>query len=376
MILDDVVQVKTAGVAIAYYRNLGYECGYNTVIDVKVSDLSKGSKVKVRAACDYCGVEVFIPYRDYNKSFITNGKFSCYNCKGKKAKETNFIKYGTENVSQLEEVKEKKRQTMLNKYGVEHPLQSKEILEKLQKTNLEKYGCKCSFQNENVRQVFKNNMLQKYGVDHPWKVNEIKEKVNNAIFERYGVTNISYNKDIKKKKRQKSQDRYGVDYILQSSEVREQIAKTLYEYNSQKVSNQQYYLYNLYGGELNYPISRYCADICLLEDNIDIEYNGGGHSLSVIKGQLTQQEFDRKEMVRQIMVRNAGYKQIIITSSNDYLPSDDVLIRMLEEAKEYFNATVHTWVEYDIDKSIMRNAVNQDGIYYDFGVLRKIKRTA
>ena len=47
--------------------------------------------------------------------------------------------------------------------------------------------------------------------------------------------------------------------------------------------------------------------------------------------------------------------------------------KMLEQAKQYFNATNHTWVAYDIDTSLVRNAENKEGVFFDFGELRKIK---
>ena len=374
MILDETIKVKTAGKSIKYYRDLGYECSHNTEIEVKIKDLQKGSHVKIYALCDYCKETIFIGYKEYNQSLEKCGKFCCKNCKGIKIKESNSKKYGVENVSQLESIKEKKKETLLEHYGVENPLQSKEILEKVQNTCMKKYGVHCSFMNQEVRNTFKQNMMNKYGVDHPWKVVTIKEKVNNTILERYGVNNISCSNEIKEKKRQISLEKYGTEYTLQSKKVREKITKTLYKNNSQKTSQQQLYLGDLYKGKINYPISSLSADIFLEEDGIDIEYDGGGHNLCVILGTQTQEEFNHKEMVRSYVIKKEGYKQIRIISSKDYLPSDDILLQMLEQAKEYFHTTNHTWFEYNIDSSIMRNAEHKEGVFFDFGELRKIKK--
>ena len=65
-----------------------------------------------------------------------------------------------------------------------------------------------------------------------------------------------------------------------------------------------------------------------------------------------------------------------IISSKDYLPSDTILLEMLEQARTYFTTTSHTWIEYNIDTSTMRNAENKDGIYFDYGDLRKIKEAS
>ena len=293
-----------------------------------------------------------------------------------KIKEGNLKKYGIENISQLDNVKQKKKETTLLHYGVESPLQSKEILNKLQNTCLERYGATCSFMNQEVRENFKKTMMDKYGVEHPFHLDSVKDKYKNTIHDKYGVDNISYSDEIKEKKRQASLERYGTEYTLQSKEIRERIAQTWFNNNSQKTSQQQEYLNSLYNGILNYPISSLSADIFLQDDGIDIEYDGGGHNMCVKLGTITQEEFDCKEMIRNYVIKNEGYKQIRIISSKDYLPSDEILLQMLEQAKEYFNKTSHTWVEYNIDTSLMRNAENKEGVFFDYGNLRKIKKAS
>lgn len=377
MLLTKEVEIKLNPNNIKYYKSLGYDGNFGNIIIVKTENLSKGSSAVVDVLCDYCKNEILhLTYKRYINSLKSSNKTCCKNCKGIKIKESNLEKYGIENVSQLENIKEKKKETLLKHYGVESPLQSKEILEKVQGTCMERYGAHCSFLNEDVRETFKKNLLNKYGVDHPWKINEVKNKVDSTILKIYGVDNISCNKKIKEKKRKNSLKKYGTEYTLQSTEVREKITKTLYKNNSQKTSQQQLYLGDLYNGEINYPISSLSADIFLEKDGIDIEYDGGGHDLCVKIGSKTQEEFDHKEMVRSYIIKQAGYRQIRIVSSKDYLPSDTILLQMLEQAKEYFNTTNHTWVEYNIDTSTMQNAENKEGIYYDFGELRKIKKTS
>lgn len=378
MLLTKEVEVIINNKIFKYYKELGYDFkNIGDKIIVKVEDLHIGSRIIVDVECDYCKNEVLhLPYKQYLKNLKSCGKICCKNCKGIKTKESNLKKYGVESVSQLESVKEKKKETLLEHYGVENPLRSKEILEKVQNTCMERYGVHCSFMNQKVRETFKQNMMDKYGVDHPWKVASIKEKINNTILEKYGVENISCSDEIKEKKRQKSLKKYGTEYTLQSKEVREKITKTLYKNNSQKTSYQQLYLGCLYNGKINYPISSLSADIFIEEDGIDIEYDGGGHDLCVTLGSQTQEEFNRKEMVRNYVIKRAGYKQIRIISSKDYLPSDEILLQMLNQAKEYFNNTTHSWVEYNIDASLMLNAENKDGVFFDFGKLRKIKKAS
>ncbi|MCM1233963.1 MAG: endonuclease domain-containing protein [Ruminococcus flavefaciens] len=225
-------------------------------------------------------------------------------------------------------VRKKSKKTNLERYGVEYVSQAKSVKEKRNKTNLEKYGFKCSFQNEEVKKKYRENCLEKYGVE----------------------------------------------YTLQLPKVREKITNTLYKNSSQKASTQQRYLNKLYDGVLNYPIKYFSADICFPDEKIIIEYDGGGHLLNVETGRETQEEHDRKEIMRNNIIKREGYKQIHIISTTDKLPSDKILLQMLFDAKEYFYTSTHTWIEYNIDTSIMRNANNIDGVFFNYGKLRIINK--
>ena len=81
---------------------------------------------------------------------------------------------------------------------------------------------------------------------------------------------------------------------------------------------------------------------------------------------------DQKELIRDKVIKSEGYKIVRIKSDTDYLPQDVVLFQMLNEAKYYFATTNHTWQTYDIDKSMLFNAMHKQGIPYNFGSLRKI----
>lgn len=169
-------------------------------------------------------------------------------------------------------------------------------------------------------------------------------------------------------------NRLGYYYASQSPEIKEKINKTLCKYSNQKTSRQQLYLYNLYGGELNYPIKCYSADICFPKEKLEIEVDCGGHDLNVKTGRVTQEEFDKRELIRNNLIKKEGYKQMRIISSKDKLPSDTVLLQMLKETREYFKRyPFHSWIEFNIDTSSVRNAECKNGIAYNYGKLRKIK---
>ena len=354
MILDKTVKIKTNVKSVKYYRNLGYECGRNTEIEVKIEDLQKGSHSLISVLCDICGDIINnVEYRSYNKVIDKTGNYVCVKCAPIKREKTCIKKYGVKNVCCLEEVKQKKIKTNLERYGVENPNQLDKIIEKTKKTNLEKYGVENVVYNNKIKEKIEKTNLLKYGSKSPFGSKEIQEKSKQSMLERYGVQNA-----------------------IDIPETREKMTKTLYLNESQKASLQQRYLCDLFDGELNYPIKYFNADICLTNKKIIVEYDGGGHMLNVITKRETLEEYNRKTLIRDKIIKKAGYSQVRIVSSKDYLPSDTILLQMLEQAKEYFNTTNHTWVEYNIDTSTMQNAKNKEGIYYDFGELRRIKKTS
>jgi hypothetical protein len=85
---------------------------------------------------------------------------------------TNLERWGVENPSQSELVKDLKKKTVLNNWGVDNPFQSEIIKEKSRTTN------------------FKN-----FGVDHPMRSEIIKNKVRNSVLERWGVDNFTKSKE-------------------------------------------------------------------------------------------------------------------------------------------------------------------------------------
>ena len=67
-------------------------------------------------------------------------------------------------------------------------------------------------------------------------------------------------------------------------------------------------------------------------DNINIEYDGGGHRLNVKFGKLTNEEFDELQNKRDNFLIDNGFKIIRIVCTNDKIPSDDIIIEQLNKA--------------------------------------------
>lgn len=133
-----------------------------------------------------------------------------------------------------------------------------------------------------------------------------------------------------------------------------------------KTSKGQRYLADIFEGKLNVPIKNYSyyADI-VVDNKIVIEYDGGGHNLSVLMGDITQEKFDVLERKRELDIIAEGYKIIRFVSLSEYFPEEHITKRIISEAMADLYLT-------DIDKIVitMGNKVNDP----NYGKLQPIKK--
>lgn len=186
----------------------------------------------------------------------------------------------------------------------------------------------------------KETNLLKYGVDNPMKVDEFKQSQINTVNDIYGVDNVFQSEEVKDKIRKTMIDRYGADNPMKVEHIKERSVrssrKSLMKNGATPTSRQQLYLHKLYGGVLNYAKDRVLLDIAFPDEKIYIEYDGGGHDLSVKIGRETAEEFQSKERKRFHFLRSKGWRCFIINSPRDYLPVDEILIDELHNAKKVF----------------------------------------
>src|SRR5574343_378130 len=176
MILSEYVSISINNKRdIYYYNNLGYDInGIGTIIDILVDDIPMYSLIKLEVKCDYCDNTKLISKKTYNLN--TNFGKKLYACSQKcsrfKNKNTIIEKYGVDNISKLDFVKQKKVDTCLKNHSVEYPQMSSDIFKKSKETKLEKYG------NENYNNLdkMKETMFKIYGFEHPSLSPEIKIK--------------------------------------------------------------------------------------------------------------------------------------------------------------------------------------------------------
>lgn len=323
--------------------------------EVKVEDLTKGSRAIVEWACDYCQKIDFIEYKTYctKREKTEIKKDCCRKCSSKKQKESNFLKYGVESYTQTEAFKEKSKITNLEKYGAEFYQSTKEYKSKKEKTTFDRYGVKHAMQNKELLNKRTENFLYKYGVENPMHVTEFKNKAKETNIERYGFSSPLKNEDIQKKLVETNRDRYGYDYVSQvpeirekqiktliskyggksalcSPEIKEKVNKTLMGNGNMKASSQQRHIHSIIGGKLNYLESRSSLDIAFPKEKIYFEYDGGGHNLDVKIGKITQDDFDKKEQKRYFRLLDSGWKCIRMITPDDKLPTDEEIKSFIE----------------------------------------------
>lgn len=359
----------TQSSVMEHYRKLGYDCTVGDCITINQKDLSSGSRIKVKVICDYCGIE----YEQENKSRAYNKRKQilqkdacCYKCRNEYTKEVNMIKYGVENVFQWDKFKEKAKQTSLDKYGVGHPMQNKEIRDKVDKTNFEKYGARTYAETDE----FKLRQSELWDSKSEEEKKKMYNKRRETIFKKYGVTNIYLIPGVKEKREETNIKKYGVKNpsILSSFKKKQTYSKS--QNKSITVSRAQAHIHNVIGGELNYHVGYNFLDIAFVDEMIYVEYDGSGHDLKVKLGNVTKEEFRKREIQRYYILKNKGWKSIRIISKNDKLPSDELLLHIINESKNKLN--ICNWVEINIDESKIKTS--NEEIDYDFGKLKRIRK--
>ncbi len=170
MILIKELNIKIGNLNFKYYKDLGYKFSkVGDLVRIDIDHLTKGSKSIIDISCDYCGIELKVPYKRYNRSIEVVKKYSCSNklCSNQKIKDVCLIKYNVENPFQAQFVKDKSKETLISRYGVEHPMYSNVLKDRLKDTYLSNWGVDNPNKLSITRDKIKNTCLEKYGVEHP-----------------------------------------------------------------------------------------------------------------------------------------------------------------------------------------------------------------
>lgn len=313
-----------------YYKSKRYEVDKEKKIEVSVWNLPENSSKKVQIQCDYCEEKFKIVEKSW-KNFLESrkklDKDACFDCRLKKQEEI-----------------------CLKEHGVKSQFERKEVQRKAQKTNDEKYGGSPA-KDPKIVEKMKQTMLERYGEDNAHKIEEFKEKAKQTNMEKYGVENPWC-----------------------AGGLRESFYYKTIETKSVKgtfpVSKPQDYLAKLYGALCNQVVAKYyVVDLLFEETNIYCEYDGGGHRVNVLLGQLTNEEFERKEQKRYFAIKKDGYKLFRIVNEThkrrDKLPDDEVLLKMKNIAFYILQNTDNNFISFNLDEGFIELKNNKINCNFD-----------
>jgi len=150
MIHTKEINIKWNSYTKKYYINLGYKfTKLNDIFKIKIEHLQLNSHYIVDVECDNCHKKIKKDYKSYNNCLINKNFYVCSDCRFHKTKMTNNEKYGVDNVSFLNNIKETIRIKSINNSDIRTV--------KREQTNIIKYGCKNPFQNQ---QIINDNVIK------------------------------------------------------------------------------------------------------------------------------------------------------------------------------------------------------------------------
>lgn len=393
MLVEEFVEVKISKANIEHYISKGYEVELRDVVNVKTTDLTKGSHKKVDVKCDFCGDIVLKVFKSYlNETKNETLPSACRNCQHHKSVPTWIKKYGVDNPNKSPEIRAKTIATNIDRYGGESPTSSKAIREKIKDTNISKYGTPYYSQTEEYAEKLIDINMQKYGVPYMFQSDEFKDTSRNTQLEKYGVESYTQTDEYREyfnkrwsefkdserylewfEKREKTNmSKYGVKNVMSNPEIREKAIQSFYENGKTPVSKYQKKIHEVTGGILNYPVKGYLLDIAFPEDKIYIEYDGGGHDLQVKLGILTQEEFNKKEDIRYNKVNSSNWKEIRIINYKDKKIDITLVKDFVNYAKSFLNGENYS-IRFDFDNKIVIHNLDTMISFEEFITKYKIK---
>ena len=375
LILPQTVKVKIGSINYKYYKEKGYEfkkCG--DIIEVNVLDLQRRSTTMVKCTCDFCGKITETWYGKVVVNKENNTLIACDNkdCMRKKKEDTNLKRYGVKNPSQAQEIKNKKVETCKKNFGCEYPAQSKIVQDKLKKAFQNHFGCNNPMQDIAIRNKAKATNIERYGVENVAQSKIIQDRMKATCKERYGVEHAIQNKSIQDRIKATCKERYGVENAMQNEEIKNKTLDSFYFNGTGPCSKTQKYIHFLIGGALNKRVCNSLVDICFEEEKIAIEYDGAGHFLGeliVNEDKSISEEAILREKNREDSIVNKGYKVIRFIATKDRIPSDEIILNLVNEFKN-LNFKV---IRIDFEEGTIEKDYNEK-IIYDFGILRRITK--
>ena len=282
MLISEIITINVNKANRKYYLNLGYDVKIGDSIEVYYKKIQRKSSQLIDVLCDYCGVEKNPTFKSYMDSIEKSGTYACRSCYSKKLKDIFLKKWGVENPSQLDSVKEKKKETYIKNYNVEHYSKTDEYKEKIKSTSLEKWGDDHYSKTDEYKEKIKSTSLENWGVESPFSTKEVKDKIKETNKKRWGFENPFQSEDVKDKIKKTNLERWGVEYVFQSDYIKDKIRKTNFEKfgNDHYIKSEEYFNNTIIGSDIDHI--EYIGDSIHLfkcdvghnyEVNIDNYYN-------------------------------------------------------------------------------------------------------
>lgn len=174
MLLTKSINIKMNRGNIGYYNNvMDKKFKVGDLVEIPIDKIPKSMYVKVDVKCDICYTENIVTYRNYNDC-LKYGFYTCNSCKHIKRKMTNLEKWGFENFNNSE----KRMETLYNNYGFYNNGRDKS-----KKTCELKYGVDNVSKIEEVKEKKSDIFLEKWGVSNPTfiKSNNFISSLSNYI---------------------------------------------------------------------------------------------------------------------------------------------------------------------------------------------------
>jgi len=143
---------------------------------------------------------------------------------------TNIENWGTENVFQNSEIKEKsknsRKHTIQEEYGVDYYPQTDEFKEKSKKTSMENWGKPNPMQSDTVKNKQRDSLEKNLGVRNPMQSKLIQDEVKQTTLEKYGVDYFFQSEVFKDSSVKTLNEKYGVDHYSETDEFKKNSTRT------------------------------------------------------------------------------------------------------------------------------------------------------
>lgn len=135
-------------------------------------------------------------------------------------------KYNVKNISQLEEIKQKKEQTVFSHFGVKSAMEIPTLREKSWNIIKDRYGNKGVLGNVEMQQKIKDIIKEKYNVENVMQLQSSKDKRIETNKEKYGKEYYAQTEDCKEQVKNTCLNKYGKDNYFKTEEFEKKKIET------------------------------------------------------------------------------------------------------------------------------------------------------